>query len=347
MRRYDKDQPSNNLHLFVNFIADAPAHDVDSCIAYDELERVLNQSAKPPTRLVILLDSHTEGASYEHVERTVVRLNRDYGIPLKHIMHWTGSHPTGAEPINSLQNLCAFSMVSNITRLSPMIVPTHHFVMLGRIPRKHRVDAAVSILRRNLDGFGRMSCGCVGDDGCTFDAAMIPDEFSGMFPMVIDGYVGYGQGNVHADDTLAIPDVTGAFCHVIGESSHESQANGWTLPFPTEKTEKCFLLGQVPLFNGPMHLAANIREFGFDLFDDVINHSYDSVPDPGKRLEMIMDQLESICSQPIEKLSAYKLDNLQRFECNRNLCFILRSGLEDMHYERFRSCMDAISSVKP
>jgi len=40
--------------------------------------------------------------------------------------------------------------------------------------------------------------------------------------------------------------------------------------------------------------VSTIRNMGFDLFDDVVNHSYDSELDNVKRLQLAVDQLEKV-----------------------------------------------------
>lgn len=340
MDRYNNERPNNELHLFVNFVAQAGCDQIDSWILYDDWSKIISENTSK--RLVFVLDSHTEGASFEHVMETVNRLQTTYGMQPRNIIHWTGSRPCGSETINVLQNLNAFSLISNIHVVSPMDIPTHHFAMLARIARPHRTNAAVEILKRGLDTFGKMSCGCIMYDGPSYDFQQIPDEFKLRFPMLIDGFFNSKDQEIHADDVLRIPEVTGAFCQLIGESSHESQYMGWKAPFPTEKTEKCFLLGQVPIFNGPRHLARNIRELGFDLFDDLIDHSYDDEVNTDARLRLVIDQLEKICRTPLNALIRYKLDNMDRFDRNRQLCYRIRSNLDEMHYSKLRDCLDAI-----
>ena len=49
---------------------------------------------------------------------------------------------------------------------------------------------------------------------------------------------------------------------------------------------------QLPLFVATKHHVKKMRElYGFDFFDDIINHSYDEEPDNGKRMKMIIDEI--------------------------------------------------------
>ena len=136
--RYNQERPGNDLYLFVDFIAPASPNQIDSWISYEDLDRtILNNRGK---RFVFVFDSHTEGASFKHVRETVLRLQTRYGIQPRNIIHWTGSRPDGLESINVLQNLYAFSLISNTRVASPTLIPTHHFAMLARVARPHRLS---------------------------------------------------------------------------------------------------------------------------------------------------------------------------------------------------------------
>ena len=51
----------------------------------------------------------------------------------------------------------------------------------------------------------------------------------------------------------------------------------------TEKTVMAMWAGTLPIWVGGWHCADVMREFGFDVFDDVIDHSYQSLADPHDR----------------------------------------------------------------
>ena len=38
------------------------------------------------------------------------------------------------------------------------------------------------------------------------------------------------------------------------------------------------------------------RELGFDVFDDIVDHSYDNIEDPSKRIDEILNQIEYVCN---------------------------------------------------
>jgi hypothetical protein len=55
---------------------------------------------------------------------------------------------------------------------------------------------------------------------------------------------------------------------------------------------------------------------GFDVFDDIIDHSYDVEINPAKRISMVADQIQTVCDQSLSELINLKNQLLPRFEHN-------------------------------
>lgn len=95
----------------------------------------------------------------------------------------------------------------------------------------------------------------------------------------------------------------------------------------TEKTIKPFIAKQIPLFFAlPGHLNV-LRELGFDLFDDLIDNSYDTELNPTKRLDLILDELEKLLKID---LVDFKTKNKIRFDNNFDLLKKLTKSGEEM-----------------
>jgi hypothetical protein len=92
-------------------------------------------------------------------------------------------------------------------------------------------------------------------------------------------------------------------------------------------SEKVFRALQLPrpilLYSMPGSIKA-LRDYGFELFDDIVDHSYDSEPDQIKRQVMILDQL---CAWKDRTFTAQHLvDFDQRIKHNRDLLENFRSN---------------------
>lgn len=94
----------------------------------------------------------------------------------------------------------------------------------------------------------------------------------------------------------------------------------------TEKTIKPFMAKQIPLFFAlPGHLNV-LRELGFDLFDDLIDNSYDMEINHVKRLDLILNELQRLM---VIDLVEFKNKNKNRFDNNFKLLETLTEKGED------------------
>jgi hypothetical protein len=95
----------------------------------------------------------------------------------------------------------------------------------------------------------------------------------------------------------------------------------------TEKTIKPFLAKQIPLFFAlPGHLNV-LRNLGFDLFDDLIDNSYDTEMNHVKRLDLILNELQRLMQVD---LIEFKSKNKNRFDSNFKLLDTLTQRGENL-----------------
>lgn len=94
----------------------------------------------------------------------------------------------------------------------------------------------------------------------------------------------------------------------------------------TEKIIKPFLAKQIPLFIALPGLQNELRKLGFDLFDDLINTSYELEKSPTRRIEMIVDELERLLDIDLVE---YKNKHQKRFDHNYELLKILTKKGEE------------------
>lgn len=141
------------------------------------------------------------------------------------------------------------------------------FTCLNYNPHPHRVIMVDSLSNHNLLNLGYVSLVCV------------DDEWSNIFHVDSDG-------NEHLkkikNTKIIIDDEyeerfslqsfnRNAYIDVVTETDHG------ILKFMTEKSMKPFYNLQLPIIFGYTGIVNDLRELGFDMFDDVINHSYDKL----------------------------------------------------------------------
>jgi hypothetical protein len=97
----------------------------------------------------------------------------------------------------------------------------------------------------------------------------------------------------------------------------------------TEKSLKPFLFYQLPIFISYSNNLQCLRTMGFDLFDDILDNSYDLIEDPKERIDVALSNLTKL--KNIDLSDYFKLHK-HRFINNRNLIFKLAfsDGLNDV-----------------
>ena len=275
--------------------------------------------------LKILLINSREALTYKHdLNEICDTLHKNFNIPYNDIMIVGGACHQFDSPIVNCNSLhIAFCRDTILDFKNITDDPTHHFISLSRVPRKYRVITTVRVLERNLEIYGYITCG-----SSTIDVNynnLIPKKLIGRFPILLDGV--FGEGTTKERDG-SNKKINGAFINLVLETGFEENER-WSVPFLSEKTAKPFSWGQVPIFISYHNTIPYIRELGFDLFDDIIDHSYDDEINPVKRIFKSVEQLEKICKKPLEYWIDYKKNNIDRFIKNRKIAENLHSGGAD------------------
>ena len=84
---------------------------------------------------------------------------------------------------------------------------------------------------------------------------------------------------------------------LVVETSNETDRLAWRNIFITEKSYKAFAWHQFPIWYAVPGLVGKIREQGFDVFDDLINHSYDNETDPLRRMDLVIAEAHRFCQE--------------------------------------------------
>lgn len=131
------------------------------------------------------------------------------------------------------------------------------------------------------------------------------------------------SGELHHTDVFS-----NGYIDLVTENIHYSPT-----PFEyntlTEKSLKPFLLYQLPIFITYKGNLECLRNLGFDLFDDILDNSYDLIEDPKERIDIALSNLTKL--KTID-LSNYFEKNKMRFLHNKNLVFKLAftNGINDI-----------------
>lgn len=94
-----------------------------------------------------------------------------------------------------------------------------------------------------------------------------------------------------------------ALINLVTETYYFNTWNKNSELFITEKTWKVFTANQIPIIIGPKGIVGNLRELGFDMFDDIVDNSYDNEPDDTRLFSAIKSLKKIILSHDVLSLS--------------------------------------------
>jgi len=193
-------------------------------------------------------------------------------------------------------------------------VATHKFLCLNRRPSELRAQLLGRLLDNVDNSHMIFSFGSSGDP---------VGEYQWYFPkhrlpVLIDGIQHFSDPTRHKIPKI----VKQCLFNIVVETSDQQAANTWKSKFVTEKTFKCMALQQIPIWYAVPGLVQQVRLLGFDLFDDVVDHSYDRIQDPIARLQAVVDQVVLLDQKwPNDQLPALQKRLTPRLKNNYNrLC---------------------------
>ncbi len=266
-------------------------------------------------RISIILDNCMEAPDYyNHLKPLCDTLNT-IDVKNEDILFWATIDDAPDIPVKSINTNNGITIGSSHYIANNSQQTDTHFILLAKNPRPLRVMMANEILKRNLDKFGNISCGCGQWEYDYKNSQYVDDAFKSKFPIMLDGTVPDSSTKQHQVNDIRI---TNAAINIICETSQDPELEGpilWTMPFITEKTGKAFALCQFPLMVSVPYTVEKLRNFGFDLFDDIIDHSYDKEPNPLTRIKLVCDQLEKLCN--IKNIELFRQTYWDRLVNNR------------------------------
>jgi len=186
------------------------------------------------------------------------------------------------------------------------------FLCLIRRPSASRALVAKLVLDTGCDV--RISFGSMGATGLDEYKNILPGT---QLPLLIDGIIDRINNDTEHNQTNSI--FHSCAFNLVVESSSQTDPGVWRSHFITEKTFKAFGLRQIPLWFAVPGLVAQVRKLGFDLFDDIVDHSYDTIPDEHTRFASVAQQVNQLDQQltldQCQQLRRSLLDRLnQNFE---------------------------------
>jgi hypothetical protein len=199
------------------------------------------------------------------------------------------------------------------------------FLCLIRRPSASRALVAKLVLDTGCDV--RISFGSMGATGLDEYKNILPGM---QLPLLIDGIIDRINNDTEHNQTNSL--FHSCAFNLVVESSSQTDPGVWRSHFITEKTFKAFGLRQIPLWFAVPGLVAQVRKLGFDLFDDIVDHSYDTIPDEHTRFASVAQQVKQLDQQlTLDQCQQLKRSLLERLNQNFELLKIQAKQVQTIY----------------
>lgn len=195
-----------------------------------------------------------------------------------------------------------------------------HVISLNRNYRAYRIVYLSYLLGRNLETCVNLSCLGISTIDLNVEPNNFMDRINWVFEnseehnrirdILIEGYrdkffnntdlikeeyniYQRSNDNITNFNTSLRSKYQSSFLEIVTESCFTSPSF-----MVTEKTMHCFYGCNFPIILGGCGIVAHLREVGFDMFDDIIDHSYDLISNPIDRIVRAIDDNERLLVDP-------------------------------------------------
>ena len=215
--------------------------------------------------------------------------------PGPNVTYWTTFWPT-----KTYYELNKFGHIANNNKF------TKAYVNLNNKPWYFRCEMLDALSQRNLISKGAISWNETNND---YDFKYWKQQRLVIDPEYANTTEQYGSFP---------PPFLESFMSLVSESTMDTI-------FPTEKTytpiyfKKPFLVWSVPNF----HKA--LQDLGFELYDEIFDYSFDSISNNKKRLNELLDQVETVVDKDYQKLYNLVAEKAERnYNILKNIRFDIR-----------------------
>jgi hypothetical protein len=154
------------------------------------------------------------------------------------------------------------------------------FIALMRRASVGRAQLAKCLLDRFTHNTFLMSCGSQPNRWVSTLTNLKEAIHPYTLPILLDGITDdYKDQHYHVRT-----DFFTCLINIAVETSSQTDADSWREVFISEKSLKPFAYRQLPIWFAVPGTVQEVRNLGFDVFDDIIDHDYDIIEDPTTRM---------------------------------------------------------------
>lgn len=144
----------------------------------------------------------------------------------------------------------------------------------------------------------------------------------------IDCQVDYPPHKIDTEASYSNNAYKNSYINIVTETNFEKN----DIILTSEKSFIPLFFSQIPIIVASANHIKKIKDrYGFDFFDDIVNHSYDSELDPSKRFKMIIDEILRLNNKKEEIVNFFK-NNKVRFDRNVHIFEEIKKDKTDYNF---------------
>ena len=190
------------------------------------------------------------------------------------------------------------------------------YIHLNGKPRIHRKMVMDLLVKHNMFDLGYNSWNSNGDFGDIISSEQYESKYWKEEIINLDDYV--SQKKNFTDEFSDVILNPNALFNLVGETSMD-------VPYVTEKIYRCFFIKQPFIAYGSKGINKEVVKYGFKLFDNIIDYSFDDIDDPIERFDGMLVELKKLKDLDYTELYNQMEDILNY---NKNKCFELMENDE-------------------
>jgi hypothetical protein len=248
-----------------------------------------------------------------------------------------------------------FACANELTRFPYQFEENRNFLFMtyNRMPKFHRFALLVHLMRHNildntdwswLRGYelSELYSGRELDFIMYLNQCPLPEEilkFEKEYKTLlnvqikksiyeIDCQVDYPPYRIDTEASYSNNAYNNSYINIVTETNFDKN----DIILTSEKSFIPLFFSQIPIIMASANHVKKMKDrYGFDFFDDIVNHSYDSELDPNKRFKMIIDEILRLNNKKEEIVNFFK-NNKSRFDRNVQIFEEMKKDKTDYNF---------------
>ena len=287
-KRVSRDSKKGLVHWIIDWGTECNQPDDSMGINFPELCKSLKTT---PENITLITGAETQG-TIGKVTRNYAKQN-GYNVITGYKLHGFLQLENQTSQLYNYGN-------AKLTSINNLSILKYKSLCYNRLPRQHRTVIVAHIKKQNYNSACLYSLGTF-PNGPRWHYINEFPELANQIEELIDGediYPHIAEHNVDLQqnqaETIGWEHGLNSYFQFVTETTPDTSR----FPFITEKSLKPFAMMQPFIQFGPKDNVKNLKNYGYDIFEEWIDHSYDDEEDDIKRLRLVLKEFDRLQAIP-------------------------------------------------